>query len=131
MGSSPSYNKLEITGVVRPRHGRGTELGFPTANLVVAHTLEEGIYCARTTIEGGGEGLPSLLFVGAAKTFGETEQLCEVYILDFREELYGKTLRVEVLKKLRGNKKFDSAEALVAQMRDDERQAREYFNLSS
>ncbi len=127
---------MKFTGKVIRGAGRGKALGFPTANLDVKTDLEEGIYAANvitifsSPLAGedarrAGEGkLPSLVFIGAAKTFGESERKVEVYILDFSGDLYGRELEVEIVKKLRDNQKFDSAEALAFQMKQDEQEAR-------
>lgn len=71
--------------------------------------------------------LPALVFIGAAETFGEKDRKAEIYILDFDEDIYGQEVEVEIIKKIRENQKFDSKEALVEQMKEDERLAREYF----
>lgn len=102
-------------------------MGFPTANLPAQKGLEEGIYLATTYWNN--RSFPSLAFVGAARTFGESERKVEVYLLDFSGDLYGQELDVQLIKKVRDNKKFDSAEALVAQMKEDERVARKYFGV--
>ena len=133
---------LKFKGKVVKNLGRGTELGFPTANLDAKTDLEEGIYLGKVRIQNSsqlpllqkqdkGEFLPSLIFIGAAQTFGETRKLIEVYILDFQEDIYGQELRVEILKKIRENMKFDSAEQLTEQMKRDEAEAREYFKTGS
>lgn len=114
-----------ISGKVHHNIGRGKQLGFPTANLIVTSEIEEGIYVAHAHIED--KSLPALAFFGAAITFGENEKNFEVYILDYSEDLYDKHIAVELIKKLRDNQKFDTSEALVKQMQEDERQAREYF----
>jgi len=128
-----------ITGIVKRHKGRGKTLGFPTANLEIDKNAEEGIFLGFTRINnapqpflrlrrGEGEILPSLIFIGASKTFGETDKKAEIYILGFAGDLYGKELKVELVKKLRENVKFNSKEELIEQMREDERLAREYFN---
>ena len=119
---------MKLRGKVIKGAGRGKALGFPTANLDVMTDLEEGIYAGYTTClqlsPRQGRGLLSLIFIGAAETFGESEKKVEVYILDFSGDLYSRELEVEIVKKLRDNQKFDSAEALTSQMRRDELEAR-------
>ncbi len=107
-------------------HGdqRGRELGYPTANLVPRKgyvTPGHGVYACRT-----GDGRAAAVNVGVRPTFvtGRGE-LIEAYVLDFDGDLYGSTLRLEFLKRLRGEKRFDSAAALTAQMQLDVEQARE------
>lgn len=72
---------------------------------------------------------PSLSFIGPAKTFGETKPQAETYILSFSQTLYDSWIVVKLLKKIRGNKKFNSKEELVAQMKKDESIAKAYFKL--
>jgi riboflavin kinase/FMN adenylyltransferase len=106
-------------------HGdkRGRDLGFPTANLVPRNgyvTPGHGVYACRT-----GDGHLAAVNVGVRPMFvtGRGE-LIEAYLLDFDGDLYGTELRLEFLKRLRGEKRFASVEALVEQMRIDVEQAR-------
>jgi riboflavin kinase/FMN adenylyltransferase len=106
-------------------HGdkRGRELGFPTANLVPRTgyvTPGHGVYACRT-----GDGHVAAVNVGVRPMFvtGRGE-LIEAYILDFDGDLYGTDLRLEFLKRLRGEKRFASVDALIEQMRLDVEQAR-------
>ena len=134
---------MKLRGKVVKGAGRGKALGFPTANLDAVSDIEEGIYAGYSVLHpstrssglrvassgaematSSGQKFASLVFVGAAETFGESEKKVEVYILDFSGDLYGRELEVEIVKKLRDNQKFDSAEALTSQMRRDELEAR-------
>lgn len=118
-----------ISGIVTPSSQRGRTLGFPTANLLVPlEEIQDGIYIALTKKDN--RVYPSLLFIGSALTFGETGRKMEVYILDKVDDWYGEEILVESLKKIRENKKFDSADALVSQMKLDEQTAREFFESS-
>jgi len=120
---------FSFSGTVQKHLRRGTELGYPTANIEVKPKTPEGIFAGFAQIDK--VRYPSLIFVGKALTFDEHDKKAEVFILDFDSDIYGKNLSVEVHKKLRDNKKFESQDALVAQMKEDERQAREYFSMSS
>jgi riboflavin kinase/FMN adenylyltransferase len=106
-------------------HGdkRGRELGFPTANLVPRNgyvTPGHGVYACRT-----GDGHVAAVNVGVRPMFvtGRGE-LIEAYVLDFDGDLYGTELRLEFLKRLRGEKRFASVDALIDQMRADVDEAR-------
>jgi riboflavin kinase/FMN adenylyltransferase len=106
-------------------HGdkRGRELGFPTANLIPRTgyvTPGHGVYACRT-----GNGHLAAVNVGVRPTFvtGRGE-LIEAYLLDFDGDLYGTELRLEFLKRLRGEKRFVSVDALVEQMHADVDEAR-------
>ncbi len=126
MQNSKLKSHITISGTVIPHTQRGRTLGYPTANISLKDSLEEeGIYAGFTHYNG--QKLPSLAFIGAAKTFGETEKKLEVHILDFSENLYGKTISVELLKKIRDNKKFNSQEELIQEIKNDEACARKYF----
>ncbi|MFZ2049576.1 MAG: bifunctional riboflavin kinase/FAD synthetase [Solirubrobacteraceae bacterium] len=106
-------------------HGdeRGRELGFPTANLVPDDRLAcpgHGVYACRA-----GEQLAAVS-IGVRPTFdtGRAE-LVEAYLLDFQGDLYGSTLELSFLERLRGERRFESAEALVQQMQLDVQRTRE------
>jgi|SRR3989338_4166198 len=118
-------NLFTFGGSVKKYKGRGKKLGFPTANIEIPVDLPEGIFVGYT--KHNKKKYPSLVFIGAPLTFKEIDKKAEVYILDFSDEIYDEFLEVEVLKKLRDNKKFDSKEALVEQMKKDEEQARNFF----
>lgn len=114
-------------GKVRRHNQRGKKLGFPTANINLAKNIPEGIYVSYTKI--GNSVYPGLTFIGQARTFNEKSFQAETYILDFKQDIYGKWLSVKLLKRIRGNRKFNSAQDLIAQMKKDEKEAREYFRL--
>jgi riboflavin kinase / FMN adenylyltransferase len=107
-------------------HGdkRGRELGFPTANLVPQPgyvTPGHGVYACRT-----GDGHVAAVNVGVRPMFTTGRgELIEAYLLDFDGDLYGSELRLEFLKRLRGEKRFASVDALIEQMHRDVEQARE------
>ncbi|OGE83535.1 MAG: hypothetical protein A3B10_03435 [Candidatus Doudnabacteria bacterium RIFCSPLOWO2_01_FULL_44_21] len=112
---------MKFSGIVKKYSGRGKKLGFPTANIEAPKSLEDGLYVGWT------DGKPSLIFVGVNETFNETDRRAEVYILDFDQDLYEKQIQVEILKKIREVRKFDSKGALIEQMKQDEEVAREFF----
>lgn len=114
-------------GKVRKHNQRGRKLGFPTANINLRKNIAEGIYVSQTKIEE--KIYPSLTFIGQAKTFNEKKFHAETYILDFSKNIYDQWISVQLLKKIRGNKKFNSAEELIIQMEKDKQVARRYFNL--
>jgi len=115
-------------GKVKKHNQRGKKLGFPTTNVNLYKNIPEGIYVSRIKLNG--QQFNSITFIGAAKTFGETKLSTETYILDFDKNLYGKWISVKLLKKLRENKKFSSADELINQMKKDEKAARKYFKLT-
>ena len=112
-------------GKVQQGHGRGKDLSFPSANVNLNKHITEGIYLSKTKIEG--KIYPSLTFIGAAVTFNDTKYHSETYLLDFSGNLYNKWISVQLLKKIRENKKFNKTQDLVKQMKKDERVSRNYF----
>lgn len=102
---------------------RGRDLGFPTANLVPDEALVcpgHGVYVARA------DGGCAAVNVGVRPTFGTGRAvLIEAYLLDREVDLYGSRLRIDFLRRLRGERRFDSVEALVEQMHRDVQQTRE------
>lgn len=132
LGSAPFLRG----GVV---HGdrRGRELGFPTANLAFDYRPALpalGIYLGRVGVpeRGVGPEHPALVSVGVRPTFHDHGRvLVEVYLLDWDGDLYDATLDLELGGRLREERRFDGAEALVAQMRDDEAEARRRIGLPS
>lgn len=112
-----------VEGTVVKGEQRGRELGFPTANIVPDERLVvpgHGVYAAFAN------GLPAAVNVGVRPTFeSELGLLVETYLIDRDEDLYGKTLRVAFVEKLRGEERFESAGELVEQMRRDVEDARE------
>jgi riboflavin kinase/FMN adenylyltransferase len=102
----------------------GSELGFPTANLVPDDALAvpgHGVYA------GFANGRPAAINVGIRPTF-ETGRglLIEAYLIDFDGDLYGQSLRVAFIERLRGERRFPSVEELVEQMHRDVEEAREH-----
>ena len=117
---------FELEGVVARGAGRGRGLGFPTANLAPEGELRPklGIYAARARVlDGADAGATHLaaLSIGTNPTFtnpGDAVTV-EAYLLDFEGDLYGRRLRVEVAERLRDERRFESIDALVAQIRED------------
>ncbi|HEY8927150.1 MAG TPA: bifunctional riboflavin kinase/FAD synthetase [Polyangia bacterium] len=129
---------FEITGEVVRGAGRGRGLGFPTANIRPEAELlpKPGIYACRAVIldgPGGGAGGQSAgakklaaLSIGTNPTFVSSGKLSvEAYLLDHDEDLYGRRLRLEVVARLRDELRFESVEALVAQIHADVARTRE------
>lgn len=146
-GNLPRARRLlghgyDLDGVVVHGAKRGRQLGFPTANVrpeieLIAAT---GIYAVRLAVYpegaiapppealgtalaagvGPGEFMPAVASLGTNPTFVDsTTRTLEVYVLDFAGDLYDRRVRVELVEKLRDEAKFDSIDALVAQIRDD------------
>jgi riboflavin kinase/FMN adenylyltransferase len=114
---------FQLRGEVVEGDRRGRTLGFPTANIVPDEALVcpgHGVYVARA------DGGCAAVNVGVRPTFGTGRAvLVEAHLLDRDVELYGHVLRVEFLNRLRGERRFDSVDALVEQMRRDVERTRE------
>ena len=121
----------QLWGRVVPGSGRGRKLGFPTANLSIDPEVlvpAEGIYAAWALFQG--EKHPGALYIGCRPTLGEGEALSvEVYILGLHEKasLYDVELEVQLLTRIREDRRFDSLEALKAQIARDVARTREFF----
>jgi riboflavin kinase / FMN adenylyltransferase len=106
-----------VEGTVVKGDQRGRELGFPTANIVPDDSLVipgHGVFAAFA------DGVPAAVNVGVRPTFESGRGvLIETYLIDRSEDLYGRTLRVAFVERLRGEKRFPSVEELIAQMRID------------
>jgi riboflavin kinase/FMN adenylyltransferase len=114
-----------IAGAVQRGDARGRELGFPTANMELGdyQRPKYGIYAVRVTLEDGSEH-PGVASLGIRPTFEPPQELLEAYLFGFEGDLYGRTIEVALHAYIREERKFDVLDALVAQMRDDEAQAR-------
>ncbi|MHA1546758.1 MAG: bifunctional riboflavin kinase/FAD synthetase [Alphaproteobacteria bacterium] len=98
---------------------RGQDLGFPTANMVLAKgvNLAHGIYAVRVRLQGRRHH--GAAYLGTRPTFGGGEVVLEVYLLEFSGDLYGRELEVEFIEFLRGDEEFDGAASLTTQMERD------------
>jgi riboflavin kinase/FMN adenylyltransferase len=111
-----------VEGIVVEGDQRGRELGFPTANIVPDDRLAypgHGVFAAFA------DGVPAAVNVGVRPTFDSGRGvLIETYLIDRDDDLYGRTLRVAFVERLRGERRFASVEELIAQMRIDVEDAR-------
>ena len=117
---------FSLSGVVAHGDERGRVLGFPTANLLPAAALAcpaNGAYAVRVG-RGNGETHIGVANVGSNPTFDGKERRVEAHLFDFSGDLYGERIAVRFVERLRGEKKFPSAEALVGQIQEDEKKAR-------
>lgn len=115
-----------LTGDVVAGAKRGAGLGFPTANLAGIATLlpATGVYAARAAVAGGERRwFPAAVHVGPAPTFGCAAATVEVHLVGFSGDLYGRSLDVDFLARLRDTRRFASAEDLKAQLATDVAQA--------
>ena len=116
-----------LSGTVVRGDGRGHQLGYPTANLQLLSnrkmTPQDGIYLALVDV--GETTFYAMVSIGVRPTFfAHGQRTIEAHLLDFDGDLYGQTLTLQFLKRLRDEKKFDGAEQLIEQMHRDEEHSR-------
>jgi len=117
-----------IEGDVTRGAGRGRSIGVPTANLDTANELlpPSGVYATYATVDGLIR--PSVTNVGLRPTFGDTDRiLIETHILDLEKDLYGSTIRLSFVQRLRDERAFPDVDTLRAQIDADVRGARRLF----
>ena len=117
-----------ITGPVVHGFKRGRDLGFPTANVELTgdNMPEFGVYAARVDVPGGDHigAYSGCASVGSRPMFGKNVPNLEVFILDFKGDLYGQEIRVELVEYLRPELVFDELDALIEAMGRDVKMAR-------
>lgn len=119
---------FSLRGPVARGDQRGRTIGFPTANITIGehHVLPgDGVYVCRVTV--GGQSYGAVTNIGMRPTFDGKRRTVEAYLLDFVDDIYGETVRLEVLHRLRGEQKFDGIAALIAQINADVAAARAWL----
>lgn len=124
------YNYTVEGGVVDGVQ-EGRKMGFPTANIEPSYALKlipaPGVYAVKVRVEGNDEWLSGMMNIGTRPTFGENKLSLEVHILHFSGNLYGRTLAVSFVKRLRAERRFSSPSALRNQLIRDEQAVEELF----
>lgn len=119
-----------LDGVVTPYDKNGRALGYPTANIQAPVDAPDGVYVG--TVTRNNIVHPAMIFIGTPITMKNQTRRAEAHILDFPDQdLYDETLRFELLRKIRSNKKYDSIEELIDAIKSDERITRDYFKKHS
>ncbi len=126
------YDYLMKGKVVHGFGRGGKKLGYPTANIEVSNDtflLKNGVYIVEMNVDGN--WIPGMASIGFNPTFNDVTKITiEVHLLDFNEDIYDKVVKVKWLYYLRDELKFDSLEALMVQLKDDELMTRKYFSLN-
>jgi riboflavin kinase/FMN adenylyltransferase len=135
-GDISKVNKMlgryySFSGVVVEGDKRGRELGYPTANIKLSDEdkmlPQIGIYAVLVEIDG--IEYKALLSIGKRPTFyNDGKVIPEVYIYNFNDDIYGKEIKVNLIQKLRGEEKFNSAEELIRQMNIDKENGLKVLN---
>lgn len=117
-----------ISGVVVEGDARGRELGFPTANVQTPNEIipRKGVYAVKVNCKG--KIFKGITNVGLRPTFQKDSLTIEVFIFDFNDDLYGQTITVEFIARLRDEKTFSGPEELVAQIEKDVARARSFLS---
>ena len=118
---------VSVYGTVVRGRGRGKAIGFPTANLNPHHeTLPPGgVYAARGDLDG--RRLKGVIHIGERPTFLDPEKSLEVHFFNFHQNIYGRELELEFVRRLRPTQRFKSKEALIHAIRKDAKRALKMF----
>ena len=119
-----------LEGTVVEGRKVGRTLDFPTANILLDNSLKmlpaEGVYCVTVCIDG--QPFKAMCNVGAQPTFNSDNSTLEVNIFDFHNDIYGKTIALSFLERLRDIRRFDTPQALVNQLVADKEACLNYFD---
>jgi len=118
-----------LTGKVVKGKQLGKQLGFPTANLFIEENYKlipkHGVYIVKSEIEE--KTYFGMMNIGTNPTVGGMEQTIETFFFDLNADLYGKTLQIDLLKRIRDEEKFADTEELIAEMKKDEKIAKDFI----
>ena len=119
-----------LTGTIEQGKGLGRRINFPTANLVIGEAYKlipkNGVYVVQSRV--GVTPYFGMMNIGMNPTVDGKNRSIEIHFFDLSEDLYGKTLRVDILQRLRDEQKFESIEALQAQLDKDKESALRYIH---
>ena len=117
-----------LCGIVVKGDGRGRGLGFPTANIASRHAIipSNGVYAVKLFVRD--KYYNGVVNIGMRPTFDASSLAIEVHIFDFDEDIYGEEITVSFMRKIREEKKFGSAEALINQISADIEIAKEILS---
>lgn len=122
----------QLSGKVMPGEHIGHQLGFPTANLEPDDPFKlipaNGVYAVGATIGKSQEWLAAMMNIGTRPTFDGRDRTLEVNIFDYDGDLYGQTVTITFVGRLREERRFDSPEALAAQLQEDRRACLDLFS---
>ncbi len=127
--------RYSLSGEVIKGDGRGRLIGYPTANLLtgVRRKLvpQRGVYAVMARIDNGSDWLGGMMNIGFRPTFDGAGLRLEVHLLDVDRALYGSTLQLEFVERIRDERKFEGVDALRAQLKEDEVRCRRALSISS
>jgi len=122
--------KYFLNGIIVEGEKRGREIGFPTANLDTQWELlpKPGVYATISWLRGS--QYKSITNIGFRPTFGKNKLLIETHLFDFSDTVYGEEIRVEFYQRLRDEKKFESVENLISQIKLDIEQVKNILTIT-
>jgi len=124
------YN-FSLSGVVEKGNGIGSSINFPTANIKVENKWKilpkDGVYAVKVFVEN--QQYFGMLNIGNRPTIADDKHVVEVHIFDFNSTIYNLDIKVEFIKRIRSEKKFNSLEELQSQLEIDESKIKAVFNL--
>ncbi len=122
--------RVAVEGTVVRGDGRGRTLGYPTANVNVKDVLLPPMGVYATILHIDGESLPSMSNIGRRPSFKKYDQgiSLEVFVFDFDQNIYNKTVVVEFLEKVRDERTFESEKQLIEQLKRDESRIRQILS---
>jgi riboflavin kinase/FMN adenylyltransferase len=123
-------HRYSVEGTVVEGFHEGRKIGFPTANLDIDPLKiipVGGVYAVKVRVEGNIQQHHGMMNIGHRPTYGVNDLTLETNIFRFRENIYGKKIRVEFCKKLRNERRFDSILELARQLSEDAFKANEYL----
>lgn len=119
-----------LTGTVVKGKGIGKQLGFPTANIHIKEDYKlipkDGVYVVKGIVKG--KTLSAMMNIGNNPTVEGAQHSIEVHLFDFNDDIYGESIQIEFLKRLRDEYKFDSLEALTDQLKKDQINAEKFLD---
>lgn len=119
-----------LTGTIVSGKGLGRKMSFPTVNLSIVEDYKliplRGVYVVRTMI--GHKQVFGMMNIGYRPTVGGQGQTIEIHLLDFDGDLYGSKMQIEILSRLRDERKFESMHELGSQLKKDEANTRNYLS---
>jgi len=119
-----------LTGTIVKGKGLGKDLGFPTANLKIEETYKlipkTGVYVVKSLIDD--QEFFGMMNIGYNPTVGGSEKTIETYFFNLDKNLYGKKLQIEMLKRIREEKKFSGVEELIGAMKEDQAFSEKYIH---
>lgn len=119
--------RYSVQGIVCEGAKLGRTIGFPTANVLPPEDLviaADGIYASEAYLGDSSTPFPAMTYIGTRPALNPGSRVIETHLFDFDSDIYGQLLRTEFVQQLRPDANFESVDALVAQMKLDEQQAR-------